>query len=714
MKSCLQQYARVFVAVWLASIHVPTSAQDLLPALEAEGDSALIATTERNDSLVNYPAEFFNRYQPKTALDVVRRVPGFTLDDGGDKRGFGGAAGNVLINDRRPSTKQDSPSAILNRISAEQVERVELIRVRVRDIDLQGYPEVINVVLFADAPATIRWEVYFRYNFDQGLPPFGGISYSDRWKDIEYNVGFDTRYSRFGDPGAIETFDPDGVLTEVRVDKDHAEGPDFNGYLNASTWLGRNFVRLNSRINSENRDILLQSTTTPQLPGELPSQEIIATVRDNKRLEIGLDGERVLSSDLLGKAIILYSLLEQEPSSSQQDLDSDGEQTRFRLEDENATKSELITRFELNWAGLANHAIQVNLERAFNVLDNEQVFTDDTGDGPVVIEIPGGNVRVEEERWNVVAQDTWAFGDFSLDYGLGYERSTIKQTGDANQDRTFSFIKPRAILTYASQQGRQTRLRAEREVSQLDFDDFVSAAVFEDDDIALGNPNLRPDNTWILELSHERRFGDVTVVKGTVFHNWIEDTLDFLPLTPTFEVNGNIGDARRWGVILETTLPVFPERLENARLDLKARWQDSTVVDPVTGNDRVLSSEGGFRDDMAFLNENRYAFDVQFRQDLETQKVSWGLGLGWRANRPLFKADELDVFDEDFQATAFVQTTRWLGMRISLEGENILDSVFYRDRTIFEGERSLTPVKRREIREGTNGIRIWLRMSGTF
>ncbi|NCF52630.1 hypothetical protein GWP57_13555 [Gammaproteobacteria bacterium] len=714
MTSCLRQCARVLIPAWLTGLSVAGFAQESLPVSQPANDSAPPAAEERNDSLVNYPAEFFTRYQPKTALDIVNRVPGFTLDDGGDKRGFGGAAGNVLINDRRPSTKQDSPSAILNRISAEQVERVELIRVRVRDIDLQGYPEVINVRLRADAPATIRWEVYFRYNFDQGLTPFAGISFSDRWKDIEYNVGFDARYSRFGDPGAIETFDPDGVLTEVRVDEDHAEGPDFNGYLNAATWLGRNFVRLNSRINSENRDILLQSTTTPQVPGELPSQEIIATVRDNKRLEIGLDGERILSSDLLGKAIILYSLLEQEPSSSQQDLDSDGQQTRFRLEDESATKSELITRFELNWAGLDDHAIQVNLERAFNVLDNEQVFTDDTGDGPVVIEIPGGNVRVEEERWNFVAQDTWTLGDFSLDYGLGYERSTITQTGDANQERTFSFIKPRAILTYSPRQGQQTRLRAEREVSQLDFDDFVSAAVFEDDDIALGNPDLRPDNTWILELSHERRFGDVAVVKGTVFHNWVEDTLDFLPLTPTFEVNGNIGDARRWGVILETTLPVFPARLENARLDFKARWQDSTVVDPVTGDDRVLSGEGGFRDDMAFLNENRYAFDVKFRQDLESQKVSWGLGLGWRADRPLFKADELDVFDEDYQATAFIQTTRWLGMRISLEGENMLDSVFYRDRTIFEGERSLTPVKRREIREGTNGVRIWLRMSGTF
>jgi hypothetical protein len=422
----------------------------------------------------------------------------------------------------------------------------------------------------------------------------------------------------------------------------------------------------------------------------------------------------VLSTDLLGKAIILYTLLDQEPSSSQTDFDASGQQTRFQLEDEDTTHSELITRLEFDWAGFADHAIQVELERAFNVLDNEQVFTDDTGGGPVVIDVPGGNVRVEEERWNFVVQDTWLLGNFSLDYGLGFERSTISQTGDSNIERSFDFAKPRAILTYSPQRGRQARLRLEREVSQLDFEDFVSATVFEDQDVALGNPDLHPDSTWIAELSYERRFGDVAVAKLTAFHHWIDDVLDLLPLTPTFEAPGNIGDGRRWGLVLETTLPVLPSVLENARLDFKARVQDSTVVDPVTGLDRRLSGEGGFRADMSLYNENRWAFDVDFRQDLETQKVSWGLRLAWRDERPLYKANELDIFDEDYQFNAFVQTTRWLGIRIALEGENILNNPQKRDRTIYVAERALTPVLRRELRDGSNGARIWLRMSGTF
>lgn len=293
MKTCLPLPGFLLATAFVLSVPRPGMAQGEPIAAQSGEDTPSVQPAE--GGVVSFPAEFFRRYQPNTALNIVNRVPGFTLDDGGDKRGFGGAAGNVLINDRRPSTKQDAPSAILNRISADQVESVELIRVRVRDIDLQGRSEVINVVLRADAPAAIRWEVYFRFNLDLGTSPFAGMSVSDRWADIEYNIGFDTRYSRFGDPGTIRSFNGDGVLSEIRVDDDHAEGPDFNVYLNASRWFGKNFVQLNTKINKENRDIFLDSTRTPQNPIGDPFEQKINTLRRNKRLEIGLDGERVLS-----------------------------------------------------------------------------------------------------------------------------------------------------------------------------------------------------------------------------------------------------------------------------------------------------------------------------------------------------------------------------------------------------------------------------------
>ena len=70
---------------------------------------------------------------------MIFRLPGFNLDTGDSgTRGFAGAAGNVLIDGDRPSSKSDSLDAVLRRISAGSVERIELIRGGAPGIDMQG------------------------------------------------------------------------------------------------------------------------------------------------------------------------------------------------------------------------------------------------------------------------------------------------------------------------------------------------------------------------------------------------------------------------------------------------------------------------------------------------------------------------------------------------------------------------------------------------
>jgi len=284
-------------------------------------------------------------------------------------------------------------------------------------------------------------------------------------------------------------------------------------------------------------------------------------------------------------------------------------------------------------------------------------------------------------------------------------------------ERNFFFVKPDAVLSYTPVQGVRWRMRLGREVAQLNFNDFVSATVFEDDDLRLGNPNLRPDTTWKLELGYERRFGGVSVVKLTGFYHRITDVLDLLPLTPDFEVPGNIGDGRRWGLELEATMPLEWLGLMASKLDITLRWQDSTVVDPVTGEDRVLSGQGGvgaYRSLLAGNNNNKYFVRLNYRQDFEVERVAWGWTLAERDKRPLFKVNELDVHNEGHAIDAFIETTRWFGLKVSIVGENLLNFTQTRDRTVFAGERDFSAVDFHEIRERFNGRRISLSVSGSF
>jgi len=667
------------------------------------------------EPVVIYPAGFFERYRPNTALDMVRQVPGFQLDDGGDQRGFGGAVGNLLINDRYPSAKQDKPSQILARIPAAQVERIELIRGQVREIDLLGRPVAVNLVMVEDTGAATRWELWVRRNLAMApLAPGGSISISDRWRGLSYNAGVDARLAAFGDPGFEDVLDGSGALVEHRIEDHVGTGYNANAYFTASSMWGATSLQFNSAIGAENRDETLITTNVPQAPGSSSNDDRFLRIRRNTKIELGVNAERNLSEDLGSQAILLFNLFDQEPRSSQRSFDPAGDQTLFREATTDARTTESIARVELVWSRFRNHTLQLNVEGAKNVLDSALVQIADTGAGPEIVDVPGANTRVEEIRGDVLINDIWSLGNFEIEYGIGAEKSTISQSGDAELERSFTFFKPRAGLTYSASPARQTRLRLAKEVSQLDFNDFVSATVFEDDDLALGNPNLKPESTWIAELSEEWRFGELGVVKVTAFHHWISDVEDLLPLSSEFEAPGNIGDGRRWGVELETTLPLDALGLTAARLDIKTRWQDSAVTDPVTARDRVLSSEGGNGDDIIFRNENRHALIVDYRQDFDRSQISWGAHFATRAERPLFKVNELDVFDEGKVLNVFVETSRWLGLKIRLEGLNLFDIEETRDRTVFSGERDLSSVAFREVSERTNGRRLTLTFIGGF
>jgi hypothetical protein len=96
--------------------------------------------------VISYVPSDFAYARPNTALDMIGRLPGFSFDGGDSVRGFAGAAGNVLIDGQRPTIKTDSLGDTLNRITIDQVERIDVIRGSVPGIDMQGQTVVANVI----------------------------------------------------------------------------------------------------------------------------------------------------------------------------------------------------------------------------------------------------------------------------------------------------------------------------------------------------------------------------------------------------------------------------------------------------------------------------------------------------------------------------------------------------------------------------------------
>jgi len=695
----------IIALLCLWGTHTVVSAQGMTGTQADTTKSDSDVTAQVSGDVITYLANFFARYQPNTALDMVQQVPGFNINNGGAQRGFGTSLGNILIDDRRPSTKQDSPSNILGRIPAARVERIELIKGVVRDIDMQGFPQVVNVILKREAPVAVRWQSSVGKNLDNALLPVAGnISLSHRWQGIDYNAGIQTSRFVSSRRGIEQFYNPDGILTEERTNVKPGKEFSIGSSLNASAWFGDTLIQLNNKLELEKENSLSRTHYLP-VAGET-GRDVIEEDEREYSVELGLDMERTVRQGVIGKLIILYAADDMSTGSVQRFLDFADQQTRSRMKDTDTFSSETITRLELGWSGWGNHTVNLNLEAAYNILDNTEVEIETGSATEEIIQTPGANSRVEEVRGDFMLKDIWSRDPFEVSLNLGAEISRISQTGDENLERQFFFFKPGIYLTYFPRPGQQLQFNVDREIAQLDFNDFVSAVSFQDDQVVFGNPNLKPSNTWKSEMIYEVRFGRGGVIKFIGQYRWTNDHIDLLPLTETDGVPGNIGKARRWSFFIESTLPLDLIGLENAKVDIIARRRGMTVEDPVTGEVRVFSSN-----DPRHL---KYTVDIDYRQDFVSAKSAWGMKLNFQANRPNFKIDEMEWLSRGTNLGVFLETSRWLGVKTRLDINNILDYNNSRERTIFQGRRDLSPVDRLRLDNSTIGTNIKLTVSGSF
>jgi len=71
-------------------------------SIEISGQNSVVNTDYSQAQMVEYKADFFDRYQPDTAFDMVRQLPGFQLDDGTSGRGFTGIILSIAVNGQCP------------------------------------------------------------------------------------------------------------------------------------------------------------------------------------------------------------------------------------------------------------------------------------------------------------------------------------------------------------------------------------------------------------------------------------------------------------------------------------------------------------------------------------------------------------------------------------------------------------------------------------
>lgn len=685
------------------------------------------APAARSGDAAAFPPAYFAPYNPVTAADMVSRIPGFELRDGDDRRGFGGSAGNLLINGERPTSKA-TPSDLLKRIPASEVTRIEVIAGTSAQADVRGQSQFVNVVTRASKKtATNSYTLGLRHiQFSDRIGWITQVSSSiplSPRAELDLDLQSPNILGRSENRDVLKT--GAGVVTGSRI----FVGRPTNGGLQGSAHLRWQATPLDT-INLNVQYVPNWWSTNSYQLEALPNGALTASIYGrteyptNYSLEVGGDWDHRISANLSTKLVVL---------ASKGDVEQNDEFKIFtapstnltRFQDRTTTNGERIVRGRLKWTATRAHTLEFGAEAAFNYRDTGLRITNLLPGGkPTPVVLPVADARVEEQRAEIFASDIWTVTPrLTLETDLNMETSRITQSGDQRQERDFKYIKPRLIATYTLSPKSTLHASLIRDVSQLDFAEFSSAVDFVNTSTIIGNPNLKPEKAWKFRGELETRLGSRSALTAAAFYDRVEDVHDLVVLNGV-DAFGNIGAGSRIGAEVRASMPLDAVGVPNAELRINGLYQQTRVTDPVTGQTRSFSvplERQGTPSGFPVLNAGNkdWAYVVNFRQNLPSLKSSWGITLSqWAGRREFRRAEEFKYVREEPRVDFFYETTAIKPVTIRFNYSNIFTSEETRTRSFYAGTRASGVVSRAEVRRsdgaGEGSRIIGLQVSGRF
>ncbi|MBW8869558.1 MAG: TonB-dependent receptor, partial [Acidobacteriales bacterium] len=553
--------------------------------------------------------------------------------------------------------------SILDRIPAASVERIDIIRGSAPGIDMQGQSVVANIILRKNAADQLILIANNTLVEDGTWAPGGQLEYHGSAGDILYegtigrtvsnnddSPGFG--YRRLSLPGALPQFDvlhSRGILQL---------GYNAHGAVTAPLWGG-----------SWDNNLTLQSYDY--------SSGISYTGGGGSRFDsITRVHKAEFGSHWLGElgAVKLESLLLQR-LGEEADFNTSRQASGSAIFAARKHTGESIGRITARYAVSPALNLEAGGEGAYNFLGGRSSF-DSNG---TAIALPNANISVNEKRAEGFVNASWVpLPGLSLEGGARLEYSQISATGDSSRSRDFLYLKPRLLLAWSPADKTQIRLRAERQVGQLNFSDFVASSNLSTFGVAAGNADLRPDQRWQFEAAAERHFGEKGALIVSLLHEEITDLEDYIPVGGGLDAPGNIPRATSDKISVSGTIPLDFIGIRHGLLTPELYWQFSSLADPVTGITRHISGQ-----------HNRNLV-FSFTQDLEEWHSSWGFdflpaGSGWSYYR-LAQVSTIKIHAPYLNLNWTWNPSPDLALRI--EANNVIPYRFEQRQDIYPGGRN--------------------------
>lgn len=575
-----------------------------------QGDIGYRNHSNDAEPILVYDEEYFRRFEPLTAGDALKRVPSVTFlsdvleSDGARLRGLDPGYTQILINgDRIPGSNTDR-SFFLDRIPAELVQQVEIVRSNSARRTGDAVAGTLNIVL---RDALTMDGGYVRGGallFDDGeVKPSGGLYYGGALGPGRVLIGANVqgRYNpkkkkslRYSDSPENN---PDYASDDFDNREDQTDTRDGTDYAGNLSWVyddGENKFEIAGNYVRTDRDQIERSfeyddETATTGPVRLNADGNLLTDNYNPlfiRQESWSVSSKFGKEWSLGKTTVKVSFarFDNKENELEHEIDFDrstprytGDLTKTRIRDD-----ELSVQLEQAFAlsddidfavgGFAQNKDRdtdiSSVRNRFNVPASElggySQFQDSpeafATDFPATEAEPGGLNTIEEDRRDIYALIEGKSGPLKFEAGLRWEntKATIDDKTTTTRTTTkYDVLLPSASVKVELGNGRITASAA-RTVRRPRFD-YISPALLEaelgDNDL-LGNPDLRAETAWGGDLGYEHKLGRTGVVGVNVFYRKVKDLVE---LTNTGEEGSegegtfvyqprNVGDGEVWGI----------------------------------------------------------------------------------------------------------------------------------------------------------------------
>jgi outer membrane receptor for ferrienterochelin and colicin len=568
--------------------------------------------SEEAEPVLVYGEEYFQRFEPLTAGDALKRVPSVTFlsdvieSDGVRLRGLDPGYTQILINGERVPGGNADRSFFLDRIPAELIKQVEILRSSSARRTADAVAGSLNIVL-RDA-----------YTLDGGYVRGGGLHFDDG--EVKPTAGFyyggalgpgrvliganvQGRYNpkkktslRYGDSPENN---PDFATDDFDNREDQSDTRDGTDYAFNAAWgidgettdfeINGSYVRTD-RKESERSFEYDDPTAMTGSVGASPAGNLLtdnANVNDIDQENYSF-GAKLSHEWSLGKTTLRgnYARFDDKQDESEYEIDFDDDEPAFEGALTNRRVKDRELSFGLDHAfGLSEGVNLVvggflqNKDRDTEILAAEQEDdlsasthnwdqfdsnpSDLAGAFGEFEATPGGVNTIQEDRRDLFALVEGKGAALQWEVGVRWENTRVTiddATVDADLARTrvkFDKLLPSASLRFDTGEGRITASAA-RTVRRPRFD-YIAPALLEaelgDNDL-LGNSLLTPETAWGGDLGYEYRIGRTGVIGVNAFYRKITDLVE---LTNTGEEGSegegtfilqpqNIGDGKVWGV----------------------------------------------------------------------------------------------------------------------------------------------------------------------